>query len=344
MTERKKLLIATTNEGKVVEIQHMLGDLPFELVTLQDIVPIDAPTEGDVSLENNAVMKAQYYGEKTGLLTLADDTGVFIDALGGWPGVETARVADTDAKKCEIAIERMMGKENRRASFRCVACVFDPQEKTTYTALGEIDGEILDHVVPGLKTAFGFDYIFFVPEVNKAYSELTTTEKNGISHRGRALSKIKYYLQNQYRGKHFVVPVGLLIKDGKLLMSLRNDPHRSEFHQKWEFPGGSVELGEQIEENLTREMKEETGYQVEIVRLLQGIFVKYRPEYEYQVYLLPYVCQIVGGDGKCNDAEILDMKFLPLDEWLTMDLIGENLLMYKGLLPELKGVVKEFNL
>lgn len=144
--------------------------------------------------------------------------------------------------------------------------------------------------------------------------------------------------------KHVVVPVALIVRDGKLLMSLRNDPDRPEFHKKWEFPGGGVEVGEDVRGCLIREVREETGYAVEIIRLLQEVFVLYRPQYEYQVYLLPYVCAITGGDGNPDDAEVLDMKFLPLDEWLTMDLIGENLAMYKKLLPELKGVIQEHHL
>lgn len=144
--------------------------------------------------------------------------------------------------------------------------------------------------------------------------------------------------------KHIVVPVALIVKDGKLLMSLRNDPDRLEFHKKWEFPGGGVELGENVHNCLKREIKEETGYEIEIVRLLQGIFVLYRPQYQYQVYLLPYVCSITGGDGNPGDAEVIEMKFLSLDEWLTMDLIGENLVMYKAILPELKEIIQEYSL
>lgn len=346
MMERKKLLIATTNEGKVHEILHVLGDLPFEFVTLKDIADIEPPSEGNESLEKNAVMKARYYAEKTGMLALADDTGLFIDALNGWPGVETARVRGQETDQFEIVLGKMkhVAEGKRAASFRCFTGVYDPEAKSYFVAEGQCGGEIAHEARGQGENTWGYNRIFYVPSFGKTFGEMTLAEKNEISHRAKSLIKIKYFLQNQYRGKHFVVPVGFLIKEGKLLMSLRNDPHRPEFHKKWEFPGGSVELGEQIEENLVREMKEETGYEVEIVRLLQGVFVKYRPEYEYQVYLLPYVCRIVGGDGHQNDAEILDMKFLELDEWLTMDLIGENLVMYKKLLQELKGVVKEFNL
>lgn len=345
MTERKKLLIATTNEGKIKEILHFLGDLPFEFTTLKDVGDIEPPQEGNISLERNAMKKAQYYAERTGILSLADDTGLFVEALDGWPGVETARVLQEDTETFDLMLGKMKNVPDgkRAAAFRCVTVAYDPETECSFVGDGRIEGEIAREP-KGNEQTWGYNRIFYVPSIGKTFGEVNLEEKNEISHRAKSLTKMKYFLQNQYRGKHFVVPVGLLIKDGKLLMSLRNDPHRPEFHKKWEFPGGSVELGEQIEENLLREMKEETGYEVEIVRLLRGIFVKYRPEYGYQVYLLPYVCRIIGGDGKCNDAEILDMKFLGLDEWPTMDLIGENLVMYKKLLPELKEIVEKYHL
>ena len=128
------------------------------------------------------------------------------------------------------------------------------------------------------------------------------------------------------------------------MSTLRNDPHNPEYHQKWEFPGGSLEMGETLEENLIREAKEETGYDVEIVALLDNIQVEDRSEKNYQVCLVPYLCKIVGGDGKYNDHEVLDLKFFEMEDLLKQDLIGANYILADKVKDQIKQLAKKHNL
>jgi len=340
-----KILIATTNEHKFREMSYVLGTFPFiDLLSLRDIKKkILEPVEDKDTLAGNALLKAQYYAEKTGLTTIADDTGMFIDALGGWPGVVSARIADTDKERRELVLEKMKNKKNRDASFRCVLAFHDPAIQSSLLSFGECKGKILDHATGA---SFTYDPIFYVPVYSKTYSEMTMNEKNEISHRGKALIKIKYYIQNQYGTKHIVVPFGLVVKNGKILLIKRNDPHRPEYHGKWEFPGGSVEYGETVHANVVREVYEETGYKVKVVKILQHIATDKQsyPTYKYQVYLIPHVCEIIGGKGKPSDAENMGQEFVDLDKVINYDLIGNDKKMFKKFLPELKKVIKENNL
>lgn len=345
MIEKKKLLIATSNQGKFEEIKQFLYDLPFELVNLKDLdKKIPEPEETEPTIESNAILKAKYYAEQTGLISLADDGGLFIDALDGWPGVKSARVSDTDDARVETVLEKMKDKKNRGASFQVSLALYDPEKNKLFVSSGKTDGKILEEAFRGGINNYGFNPIFYITDIGKVYAEMTLQEKNSVSHRGKALLKIKYYLQHEYGSRNIVVPLALIIKDGKILSSVRNDPHRPKYHKKWEFPGGSVEIGEEIHENLIREVKEETGFEVEVVKMLQNIYVKYQEDLQYQVYLIPHVCKIVGGEEKFNDAEVLDMKFFEIDSLTDMPLIGENKEMYKKLLPELKEVIQKYNL
>ncbi len=338
----KKLLIATTNKGKFEEIKKFFDSMPFILcVSLDELDQnVPEPEETEPTIEGNAFLKAKYYAEKTGLLSLADDGGIFIDALDGWPGVKSARAADTDEKCRALALKKLadISTNNKNAHFRLALSLYDPKTKNSYMALGECAGKIVDERGP---TSWGYNQIFYLPELYKTYAELTPQEKNETSHRGRALIKMKYILQNQYGSRHIVVPFSLVIKENKILMILRNDPHRPDYHKKWEFPGGSVEFGEQLEENVIRETKEETGYDVKVISRLNHILVEFQtyPTFSYQIYLLPYVCKIVGGKGVPSDDEALDMQWFELDDVLNHELIGENAKIYETVLEDLKKVV-----
>lgn len=341
-----KLLIATTNTGKVGEIQSYFHTLPFELLSLADLPEtIAAPDETELTIEGNAILKATYYANKTGLLTVADDTGLFIDALSGWPGVKAARVADTDDARWQTVLDKLEGvpKAQRSAAFRAAIAVFHPITKELYVSQGETLGQITEQAVEDRHGGFGYDPVFYVSEAGKTYAEMSIAEKNGLSHRGKALNMAKFFLQKQYGSKHIVVPCAFIIKQGKLLMSLRNDPHRPEYHERWEFPGGGVEYGENMEENLVREVKEEVGLNVRVERLLQHIQVErqaFPNGFSYQVYLVPYVCRITDdGVPSLSDEETLGVRWFDLDEVLGFPLVGENARMFEILLPELRMVV-----
>lgn len=341
----RELLIATTNAGKIAEIKAFLSTMPFVLLSLTDLPEqIPAPEEDAGTVAGNALLKARYYAAKTGKLTLADDAGFFVEALGGWPGVDAALVPGTADEKIQTVLEKLGSETNRAAYWEATMALVDPDSNVEYLSHGKTVGEIaLSKQGTG---GHGYDPIFLLPELGKTYAELSIHEKNAISHRGKALAKIKYHLQNTYVAKHIVVPCGLIIKDGKLLMNKRNDPHRPEYHDKWEFPGGKVELHETMHQNMIREITEEVGYEVEILKMLQHITVESQVQktYAYQVFLVPYVCRITGGELKPSDDEVLDTAWFDLDDVLNHDLLGENARMYTAFLPELKAVVKELGL
>ncbi len=345
--KKKKLLIATTNMGKFKEIKNFLADLPFQILSLNDLKKCPpAPPENEPTIWGNAVVKACYYGEKTGLISLADDSGLFIESLHNWPGVHSARISKTDQSRRKLVLKELKDSKCRRATFRDVLALYDPNNKTNYLTTGETTGEILEKEIKNTTNGFGYDPIFFVTEKQKTYAEMSATEKNSCSHRGKALNQMKYYLHNQYSSRHIVVPVAVIVKDGKILVTKRNDPHRPEYHERWEFPGGSMEFGETVKENLAREVREETGMNVKPLEQIRPIYIKGQeyPTWSYQVYLIPYVCSVIGRAGKVNDAEVLDLKWISLGDVNKMAFVGENKEMFKAFLPELKQIIKKYKL
>lgn len=341
-----KILVATTNEGKLREIKQFLNDLPFEFLSLNDLKKkIKEPYESGETLEANAILKANYYGEKSGLVTLSEDSGLFVNALENYPGVYSARIAKTDKERRKVILEKLKNKKNRKAFFANVCAVYNPINKDLYLSLGQTNGKITNKEISKNK-GFTYDPIFYVNELRKTFSQMTIQEKNSCSHRGKALQKIKYYLQNNFGAKHIVVPFGILIKNGKILITLRNDPHRPYAHRKWEMPGGTVDFGENIESTVIKEVREEVGYKVKIIKQLQGIEVKEHkfPNFSYQVYLIPYVCKIISGKLKLNDAEVLDAKWInPTDHKKYKFLAGDNKMLDRYL-PELKQIIKDYKL
>ena len=196
----KELLIGTHNKHKTEEIARLLKDLPLAIKDLSRFPQI-APVEedGDTLLEN-AVKKAKYYSEKTGLMTLADDTGLEVDALNGEPGVKSARYAgdhcsyqDNNLK----LLQALSGAKNgdRTAHFKCVIACYDPKTKGLKTAEGKITGRIL--ASPRGRNGFGYDPVFYMPELKKTLAELSMEEKNTVSHRALAVLKMKDILKTQ---------------------------------------------------------------------------------------------------------------------------------------------------
>jgi XTP/dITP diphosphohydrolase len=348
--KRRKLLIATTNEGKLSQIVKTLGALPFSFISINDIdISINPPDEDASTLEGNAIIKARAYGKATGLLTLADDTGLFIDALDGWPGIYAGRVAATSDEQCALALKKMenISDEERGAEFRSVVALYDPDDDTVFLSNGKMCGEIAYDIAKMGPHSHGFNRVFHLPEVNRRFSSMEHHELKKIKqHRELALNQTKYYLQNQYGGKHLVVPIAIIVRDGKILMNKRNDPHNPEFHEVWEFPGGTVELGEDIFENVVRECKEETGYDIEPLEQLPTIRVKTLEikDFIVQVYLVPVVCKLVGGDGVFSDDEVLEMQWYTPEEIPSLKLFpgdGHLITEYK---PMISDIIKKYNL
>jgi XTP/dITP diphosphohydrolase len=193
---RPKLLLATNNQGKLREYRRLLRGIPFELVTPAELGISSAVEEIGGSFEENAALKAAATAKRSGLLTLADDSGLEVDALGGEPGPLSARYAGegaSDADRTDFLLKKLkdIPPEDRTARFRCVIAISAPEGKVQLFS-GECRGVIIDR--PRGSHGFGYDPIFFIPEMGKTMAELTLEEKNKISHRARAAEKAKKYL------------------------------------------------------------------------------------------------------------------------------------------------------
>jgi len=201
----KKLLIATKNPGKFEQIKGVLEDLPFEIVGLRDVeVDDDEFEEVYETHEENAMLKARYYSDKTGFLTLADDSGIEIDALEGELGVKTRRWgAGPDASDEEwiahfLKVMEEVPEEKKTARFLCYAAVCDPEKKIEDAVFkgiieGKVTRELEASIVPGLPLSSCFK-----PEgFDKVIAALPEIERTTINHRGKAILKAKNYLIKQ---------------------------------------------------------------------------------------------------------------------------------------------------
>ena len=338
----KKILVATTNKGKFAEIKNEFKDLDFELLSLDDLnKKIKEPEEDQDSIEGNAYKKAKYYSKKSGMMSIADDTGLFVDALKGWPGVHCARIGNNDTDRRKKLLDKMIGIKNRKATFKTSMVVFNPKDNTSFNAMGETSGTILNKEVKKAKNGFGYDPIFKVNGTDKTYAEMTMLEKNLISHRGKALDKIKHFLIKHNSFKQYLVPIGIIVKDGKMLMNKRRDG-RAEYNNKWEFPGGAIEVGESIEQSLLREVYEETGYKVKIKEKLPMILNEVVPKYEYQVFLLPFICSIKSGRLAPADNEVADSDWFTISSALKKPImtLNKEVINHKDNLKILKKYIK----
>jgi len=193
----KNLLIATRRKGKLKEIKEVLKGLKFKLITLEDINFSQVePKENGKTFTENAKIKAKFYGKKTNLLTLADDSGLIVDALPDKLGVKTKRyLKGSDKDRYQKLLEEMKNIPNnkRAAKFISSVCLFDPKLGKVKNAQGICQGKIAAQAKG--KHGFGFDPVFIVDQVNKHFAELTLEEKNRVSHRAKALEKIKKYLR-----------------------------------------------------------------------------------------------------------------------------------------------------
>jgi XTP/dITP diphosphohydrolase len=183
-----RLLIATHNQGKLREYTELLAGLPFELLTLDDLGIHEEVEESGATLPENARLKAEDYARRSGLLTLADDSGLEVDALGGEPGVHSKRYAgdgksDAERNQFLLAKLRQVPREKRGARFRCAIVIADP-EGHTWSSEGTCEGEIAFE--PRGEFGFGYDPLFILCEGGMRMAELPTAEKNRISHRARA--------------------------------------------------------------------------------------------------------------------------------------------------------------
>jgi len=191
-----RLVVATRNANKVREIAPLLGDLAGQLLSLADFPALPEVVEDGATFGANAVKKARAIAALTGLPALADDSGLEVDALGGQPGVRSARYAgaghDDRANNARLLAElKDVPPAARTARFRCamaLADTADPEGWTLYVREGLCEGVILD--APRGHNGFGYDPLFFYPPLGRTFAELSVAEKNHLSHRARAIAAI----------------------------------------------------------------------------------------------------------------------------------------------------------
>lgn len=191
-----KIAIATNNRNKLKEIRAVLGGFFDEMLSLGDLgIDVEIEETG-ATLTENALIKARTIRDMTGLASLADDSGLMCDALGGAPGVYSARYAGEehdDAKNNALLLKNIAGKD-RTAHFCSVMALCLPDGRE-YTAEGRVDGVITEEARGN--GGFGYDPLFFSPELGKTFAEASAEEKNSVSHRGRALRNMELVVEKE---------------------------------------------------------------------------------------------------------------------------------------------------
>lgn len=201
MSLKAKLVLATRNSNKVKEMKALLGDEGGEMLSLLDFPHLSEIKEDGKTFRENAVTKARKAADLTGCLTLADDSGLEVYALGGAPGVRSARFAgekvnyEANNRKL-LKLMAHLPEEKRGACFRCVVAIAEPEGETRVIE-GVCEGRI--SFAPRGKNGFGYDPVFIDPASRKTFAELCPAEKNKISHRAIAISKARAILKNIFR-------------------------------------------------------------------------------------------------------------------------------------------------
>ena len=196
---KRQIVIATTNPGKIAELRKML-DADVKWLGLSDFDNSSEVEEDGLSVAENARKKALGYAKTTGLWTIADDSGLVVDALGGDPGIKSARFSGEKEKGDDrglidhrniakvLKLLQQVPKEKRTARFVCCLCLASP-EKVMLETRGILEGLIADKEIG--ENGFGYDPIFYIPKLNKTAAQLTAKEKNAISHRGNSIRQLK---------------------------------------------------------------------------------------------------------------------------------------------------------
>ena len=201
--EPVQLLLASRNKGKIQEFRQLLVGVPLEMTTLKAQGVLEDVEETGATFQENACIKAEAYARLTGLLTLADDSGLEVDALGGAPGVYSARygglgLSDEDRVDLLLHNLRSVPWNLRGARFRCVIAIVVPGRRTV-TVEGVVEGII--QYEPLGNGGFGYDPVFYLPKLGVTTAELPMEQKNALSHRGQAARKAVAHLQEWVIGK-----------------------------------------------------------------------------------------------------------------------------------------------
>ncbi len=193
--DKKVLVIGTKNVGKIKELKEFLIDLPLKIKGLDKFKAIDEPEEIGATFAENAALKARYYAHETQMFALADDSGLEVEALGGAPGIFSARYAgenSSDADKIAKLLKELKKKDNRQAKFVCSMAISDKNGKIIFASNGICKGKIALNVSGA--NGFGYDPVFIPDGFNETFGELPNRIKREISHRRRAIEKIIKFL------------------------------------------------------------------------------------------------------------------------------------------------------
>ena len=196
-SQSPSILLGTRNARKVREIETILGDVPWRFRSLQEFANVGVAKEMAPTYAENAIAKAQFYARETGLYALADDSGLEVTALGGAPGVYSARYAgdgasDADRRKLLLSQLAQLPNENREARFVCVVAITTPDGVVLSTSEGVCEGRMI--FSERGTNGFGYDPLFVLDGFDQTFAELSDSIKNQISHRARALRKTKEFL------------------------------------------------------------------------------------------------------------------------------------------------------
>lgn len=193
----RRLLVATTNRDKVREIRSLLEGSPVDLITLNEIAPVAEPEETGTTFEDNARLKARYYAAHSGMLTVAEDSGLVIDSLDGDPGVKSARFLRPDASYPErftAIFERLAHHPERPRSARFVCAVAVAEgDAIVFETTGTIEGSIAQ--MPAGSRGFGYDPIFFYPPYRATLAEVSEEDKLAVAHRGQAFRALAHWIR-----------------------------------------------------------------------------------------------------------------------------------------------------
>ncbi len=190
MEDKITLILATTNKGKTAEIQEMLKGFPVDIKDLQQFGKLPDVEEDGKTFEENAYKKASFFSKILGFPAMADDSGLCVEALGGEPGIYSARYAGdqaSDTEKYQKILAEMKNKDNRKAYFQCNISIAVPTG-SAISYEGRCDGIISEKAFGS--AGFGYDPIFFYPSANKTFGQMISAEKGKVSHRGLALAEV----------------------------------------------------------------------------------------------------------------------------------------------------------
>jgi len=194
-----RLLVATSNQDKLREIRHILSGLPVEIVSLDAFPDVAPPTETGSTFAENARQKAFYYADACGLIAVAEDSGLEIDALGGEPGVHSARFGNIVGgypRKFEIIYERLRERQSLHTTARFVCALAVAHDRhILFEARGIVEGRIAD--APRGRGGFGYDPIFYYPPFGKTLAEIPEDQKAQVSHRGHAFRQLRAFLEQR---------------------------------------------------------------------------------------------------------------------------------------------------